>query len=96
MPSPKSKWCPDHENSESPCVLASKLESVEKIKSRTHEETFTVETILEIQSKPDKKYKIKWMNYPLAEATWEPQENIPAFIRKVIILNLITQLLREM
>ena len=71
-------------NSESPCVLATKLASSKSkakgAKGNTIEEdTFVVETILAIK---DDQYHIKWLNYPESEATWEPDYNILKLIRK--------------
>ena len=48
------------------------------------EETFIVETVMEIRgSKSKKEYKVKWLHYSDTDATWEPADNIPGFIRKV-------------
>jgi hypothetical protein len=43
----------------------------------TNQEEFEVETILDkriIRRKPQ--YLVKWMHYPLHDATWEPLENL--------------------
>ena len=47
MPTAKSKFCKEHEHSETPCVLAAKLESRPKTKNQAvSEETYIVESIL--------------------------------------------------
>ena len=42
-----------------------------------------VEKILQIKETNNvKEFLISWVGYPGTEATWEPEDNIPGFIRK--------------
>ena len=44
---------------------------------------YVIEKILEIKETNNvKEFLVSWVGYPETEATWEPEDNIPGFIRK--------------
>ena len=95
MPSPGSKFCTLHVNEQSPVVLKDTLGKDSRTrlynfrsKSKAtqldlpDDDLFIVESILEIRGKKKKEFLVKWAGYPIDEATWEPEKNIPPFILK--------------
>ena len=78
IPAPKAKFCNDHKNEETPCILGNKVQ-----KSTTGDNVYTVESILDTRVKQGKKcYLVKWSEFPVSQSTWELESSIPAFIRK--------------
>ena len=95
IPAPKAKFCNDHKNEETPCILGNKVqkstrESLKnfrkknsKDKSAPGDNVYTVESILDTRVKQGKKcYLVKWSEFPVAQSTWELESSIPVFIRK--------------
>ena len=94
IPGPKSKFCQEHQTSQSPALLSSQVSKSTRMTLRDHntvtaqsddasqDNIYVIETILETQSKDDiTLFKVKWLNFPASESTWEPEEAIPKFIR---------------
>ena len=51
-------------------------------KEASQDNIFVIETILDKEKRKGKEYlKVKWLNFPENEATWEPSESIPKFIQ---------------
>ena len=95
IPAPKNKFCQDHKNEETPCILGNKVqkttrESLRNYRKKTSknktapgDNVFTVECILDSKIKQGKKcYLVKWSEFPEAQSTWELESSIPLFIRK--------------
>ena len=90
IPSSNSKYCKEHENSQQPCVLASKLEAetrktLKVTKFNVQEESYTVQALLETKIDPKTKQRmflVKWKDFTDEQATWEPEKHIPPFIVK--------------
>jgi hypothetical protein len=94
MPSPESKFCPLHRNVQSPVLLKESLSKESKrrlyeFRSKTKQtqvdlpddDLYVVESILERKLTNSKnQYLVKWAGFPVSEATWEPETNIPKFI----------------
>ena len=88
LPSPRSKFCADHENEESPVVQGSSVSAKTKAKLRDErakssqsadagqDDLYIIESIVELKKH---EVKVKW--YGFTEPTWEPNKGIPAFIR---------------
>ena len=64
-----------------------KLRSHKKKESESEaardDDFFVIEEITEVKIEKEKKsYLVKWVGYPPSQSTWEPEEHIPAFIKK--------------
>ena len=94
IPVPGRKFCHEHESLESPVIPADAVTAKTKNKLREHrkknshsdearnDNAFVVESILDM--KKDKvgiQYLVKWLGFPQDEATWEPEDNLPKFLR---------------
>ena len=89
-PSPRSKFCAEHENEESPVVQGASVSAKTKNKLRDErsknaqstdagqDDIYIVESITELRKNES---KVKWHGFD--ELTWEPNQGIPAFIRWV-------------
>ena len=95
IPAPKSKFCHDHKDEESPCILSNKVQQTtreslkqfrkkhSKDKSAPQDNVFSIESILNIGNKKGKRcYLVKWSEFPVSQSTWELESTIPAFIKK--------------
>ena len=89
QPSPRSKFCSDHQTEESPALEQGKVSEASKRKLRdrrkelSYSENAGQDSVYIIQAVTDIKddlYKIKWVGYDIE--TWEPSENVPKFIRE--------------
>ena len=88
-PSPRSKFCAEHENEESPIVQGSSLSERTKKKLRDErtkaaeckdagqDDLYIVESILKFRGK---ECQVKWLGFD--DPTWEPRTGIPAFLRR--------------
>ena len=94
IPAPKSKFCQEHQVSESPALLSSQVSKSTRVSLRDHrtntaasteasqDNIYVIETILGTKTQDDLRYfNVKWLNFPASESTWEPEENIPKFIQ---------------
>jgi hypothetical protein len=95
MPINESKFCHEHKNCETPIVAAKEVSESSKKNLRSFknkessstdakdDDFFVVEKVLEVKKENEKvHYKVKWVGFPESESTWEPEENIPGFIKK--------------
>ena len=95
MPINESKFCKDHKDCETPIVGAKDISDNSKKTLRSHkkkeseseaardDDFFVIEEITEVKIEKEKKsYLVKWVGYPPSQSTWEPEEHIPAFIKK--------------
>ena len=94
IPGPKSKFCHEHQSSESPALLSDQVSNSTRTRLRDHRTTtaeskeapqdniYVIESILEVDTKDDETFfKVKWLNFPPSESTWENQNSIPKFIQ---------------
>ena len=94
IPAPRSKFCKEHQTSQSPALLSSQVSRDTRMTLRDHntataksteaqqDNIYVIETIFDMKMKDDGKYyQVKWLNFPDSEATWEPEEAIPKFIQ---------------
>ena len=94
IPAPKSKFCQEHQDTESPALLSSQVSKSTRMSLRDHrmntaasseasqDNIYVIETILGTRMEKDVKYfNVKWLNFPDDESTWEPSDNIPNFIQ---------------
>ena len=94
IPTPTTKFCHDHLVSQSPALLSDQVSKSTRHSLRDHrtasarsseapqDNIYVIETILSIKEKKGvKMYHVKWLNFPVSAATWEPQESIPKFIQ---------------
>ena len=95
MPINASKFCHEHQNCESPIVAAKEASETSKQKLRSFkskeasssqardDDFFVIEQINAIEEDSGKKkYLVKWVGYPDTQSTWEPEANVPGFIKK--------------
>ena len=91
-PTPGSPFCSNHQNHESPVLLAGKVsrQTYDKLKQYREKTTsshirkqtvgdsvFIVERVLD---RKGNQYLVMFSRFPEAEACWEPKSNLPAFI----------------
>ena len=84
-PAKDQQFCSDHqEGKEGPVVLAEKLSSETKSSLRKkqslnypQDNIFFVRALLKVSGD---KFLVRWANFPLEEATWEPRNALPKFI----------------
>ena len=92
IPVENSKFCTDHMQEETPCLSTVSKETKKVLdenrkKSRNSnfkqsDDFFVVKSVLEKKSSGSSdQFLIEWLGYDRKEATWEPSENIPGFIR---------------
>ena len=94
IPLPKSKFCREHQFSQSPALLSSQVSKTTRMSLRDHrvstaasvdasqDNIYVIETILGVKTKEDTlQYQVKWLKFPTSESTWEPEDAIPGFIR---------------
>ena len=94
VPLPGGKYCKQHTNCESPVIPAEAVCEATRQSLRSHrkkvasheearnDNAFVIESVLQIKEcKEGRKFKIKWLDFPIEECTWEPEENIPKFIQ---------------
>ena len=93
IPQPNSKFCFNHQNSDHPVLSGDKINSKNKEKLKKYkrnecpeageDDLFVIETILETKKTESNEtsWKVKWMDYPPEEATWEDSTSIPKFIQ---------------
>ena len=94
IPGPESKFCNEHQQSESPALLSSQVSRNTRNNLRNHrtntaasseasqDNIYVIESIVDLRIKDDSKYfKVKWLNFPPSESTWEPETSIPKFIQ---------------
>ena len=93
IPQPKSKFCFDHQDGEHPVVPGDrigaknrkKLKKFKKAECTEAEDDdfFIIEAVLDIKEnkKTGKKFRIKWMDFPIEEATWESETCVAKFIQ---------------
>ena len=94
IPGPRSKFCQEHQSSESPALLSEQVSKSTRMKLRDHRTTTTeskdapqdniyvIESILGIKTEGDTScYNVKWLHFPETESTWEPESSIPKFIQ---------------
>ena len=94
IPGPRSKFCQEHQSSESPALLSEQVSKSTRMKLRDHRTTTTesrdapqdniyvIESILGIKTKDNESYfNVKWLNFPETESTWEHESCIPNFIQ---------------
>ena len=95
MPINESKYCHDHMNSETPIVSGHDITNESRVNLNKYRKSsaisehapsddfFVIESILNIkEEKGMKRFLVKWVGFPEEEATMEPEENIPGFIKK--------------
>jgi hypothetical protein len=94
MPINEKKYCNDHENCETPLLGAKDLcpdsrKHLYNFPNRSAAskaaptDLFVIESILDIwEEKDDKQYLVKWVGFPDTEATFEPANKVPGFIRQ--------------
>ena len=94
IPGPKSKFCHEHQTSQSPALLSEQISNATRMKLRDHrsattesreapqDNIYVIESILNIKIKDDASYfDVKWLNFPATESTWEHESCIPKFIQ---------------
>ena len=94
IPAPKSKFCREHQTSQSPALLSSQVSKTTRMRLRDHrtataesteasqDNIYVIETILGTKTQDGVlSYNVKWLNFPAIESTWEPEECIPRFIQ---------------
>ena len=93
IPQPKSKFCFDHQDGQHPVVPGDRVSAknrqrLKKFKKAEcieaeDDDFFVIEAVLDIKEnkKTGKKYKIKWMDFPVDEATWEGESCVAKFIQ---------------
>ena len=93
IPQPKSKFCFDHQDGQHPVVQGDRLGAKNRKKLKKFkraecveaedDDFFIIEAVLDIKEnkKTGKKYKIKWMDFPNEEATWESEACVAKFIQ---------------
>ena len=87
IPGPKSKFCHEHQNSESPALLSSQVSESTRMKLRDHrtataasteasqDNIYVIETVLGSKVEDGVQFfHIKWINFPSSESTWEPEK----------------------
>ena len=80
IPGPRSKFCQEHQSSESPALLSEQVCKSTRMKLRDHKTTTTeskdapqdniyvIESILGIKTKDNESYfNVKWLNFPETE-----------------------------
>ena len=94
IPGPKSKFCHEHQNSESPALLSSQVSESTRTKLRDHrtataasteaaqDNIYVIETVLGSKVENGVQFfHIKWLTFPSSESTWEPEDGVPKFIQ---------------
>ena len=94
IPGPESKFCNEHQSSESPALLSSQVSKTTRMSSREHrnktaasseasqDNIYVIETILDSKTESDVQlFHIKWLNFPHSQSTWEHEESVPKFIQ---------------
>ena len=94
IPGPESKFCHEHQFSDSPALLSSQVSKNTRMKLREHrtataasseasqDNIYVIESVCDLKTKDNVKYfLVKWLNFPRNEATWEPEDSIPKFIQ---------------
>ena len=93
IPQPSSKFCFDHEDGQHPVVPGERVSArnrkrLKKFKKAEcveaeDDDFFVIESILDIKENKQtgKKFKIKWMDFPEEEATWESESCVAKFIQ---------------
>ena len=88
FPSPRSKFCSEHQAEESPVIVAENISVKTKENLRNNrtatksyegagqDDFYIVESLVKMR---DGEVEVKWLGFP--DTTWEPKSNIPAFIR---------------
>ena len=76
----------DAVSKETRAKLRSYRKKTSSVNNLPQDNVYILETILdcEMRKKQDgeiRYFKIKWVGFPLAEASWEPEDTIPKFIR---------------
>ena len=95
QPLPKSKYCEQHEDQETPVIdhdhlrEETKMKLWDKRKKMSYSKQAGQDTLYVIESINDgreicgkKEYKVKWIGYDENLDTWETEEYIPKFIKK--------------
>ena len=95
IPKPESKFCQEHEETDTPVVPAEKVSRQTRRKLRDFREDsskselagqdnfYIVESIIDVKKSPEGDlYKVKLVGFPVSEASWEPKSSIPKFILK--------------
>ena len=85
----------EHQNCDTPIVAAKEVSESSKTKLRSFkrkeassaqardDDFFVIEQINEVKDdKGKKKYLVKSVGYPDSQSTWEPEENVPGFIKQ--------------
>ena len=94
IPGPRSKFCKEHQLSQSPALLSEQLPQTTRKKLRDHrtreaestdapqDNVYVIESILDRRSKKGTSdFLIKWLGFPPSEATWESENSVPKFIQ---------------
>ena len=95
MCQPTSKYCHEHEDQESPVRDTDNITETTKTTLRNHrkatqnsndagqDDLYIIESIEEVSNKRGVvKYKVKWVGFPKDLASWEPEDNIPKFVKQ--------------
>ena len=94
-PQPNSKYCAEHVHLASPALTSDEVSEQTRISLRNHRKNTAVfkesfqDNIYVIEYVIDKKanendtlWKIKWLGFPVDQATWEPSRNVQPWIRQ--------------
>ena len=93
IPQPNSKFCFDHQDGQHPVVPGDRVSARNRKKLKQFKKAecleaedddfFVIEAVLDIKEnkKTGKKFKIKWMDFPAEEATWESGSCVAKFIQ---------------
>ena len=92
-PQPNSKFCGEHVGLSTPAMTSDQVSDQTRSSLRNHRNTtssfkdspqdniYVIETVLDKKVEKSKVYwNIKWLGFPVAEATWEPAGNIQPWI----------------
>ena len=94
IPQPKSKFCFEHQDGQHPVVAGDRVSAKNRYNLRKfkkaecvdaeNDDFFIIESILDIKEnkKTGKKFKIKWMEFPVQQATWEAESCVAKFIQE--------------
>lgn len=93
-PQPDAKYCGDHIGLASPAMASSDVSETTRSTLRSHRDKtasfkdtpqdnmYVMESVLDKkEEKTGKFWKIKWLGFPMEQATWEPEANVQPWIQ---------------
>ena len=94
IPQPDSKYCGEHVSLLSPALTSDDVSQTTRMTLREHrvetsefkdapqDQVYVIETILEKkEDSTEASFLVKWLGFPLSQATWEPARNIQPWIQ---------------